>query len=376
MRKRFPLTFALAATSFAAGAAPSGASAQVASTPALPLAPRAQAPPATEESPRELPQYIRFLEASDALEKSTDGAVPSDRLQTAVVRFEKEGTQVDLVGVVHLGDAAYYEALREKLAGYDTVLYEMVGGPHRREEDLPGASAEIASLRQLQQLAKSFLGLEFQLDAIDYQAPNFVHADVAWAEFEKLMAARNETMLTLLERATALADAGEVAGLPSDPAASEAFLGRVFSAVLRGDSAELKRSVAPFLSEAESFIARLEGEDGTVLVSERNRVVMEKLAELRAERGKGTYAIFYGAGHMPDLERRLLEAGFEKGESLWHDAWTIPRGSSAASGTPPALDGILRLISESPEVKAGLEKLGTSLEDLGGAIKALPEGTR
>ena len=129
--------------------------------------------------------YIRYL---------SEGNDP-DRLQTAVVRFEKGNTMEDLVAVVHLGDAAYYENLNQWLKGYDKVLYEMVGGEiPPKGEALEGDQApdKVAAIHSLQTLAKSFLGLEFQLDGIDYEAANFVHADVNWDEINELMSARND----------------------------------------------------------------------------------------------------------------------------------------------------------------------------------------
>lgn len=313
------------------------------------------------ETASEAPDYIRFVESAGA----DDGA--ADLLQTATVRFWKGDETVDLVGVVHLGDASYYAELNERLADYDAVLYEMVGGPHRPEASAAGG---VGSLRQVQQLAKGFLGLEFQLDAIDYSPPTFVHADVAWDEMDALMKARNESFMTLFTRAAALAEGDAAPGMAADAAAMEATMKRVFGAVLSGNSAELKRSVAPFLSEAESFIDQIEGEDGTVLVGERNRVVMERLEALRRERGPGRYAVFYGAGHMPDFERRLLADGFAKGATTWHDAWSIPAGSADPVGVSP-VGGLLRLLSENPEVVKGLQDFGTILEDLGGALKSL-----
>lgn len=319
--------------------------------------------------------YIRYLGAAE------ESAIAApDRLQTSVATFEKGGVTVDLFGVVHLGDAAYYEVVQERLAGYDAVLYEMVGGPHSPDEAVEsdaaapagGSAPAMASIRGLQQIAKSILGLEFQTDAIDYTSPTFVHADVDWAELNELMTARNESMATLFARAASLSESGGVAGIPNDEAAMEAMMKRILSAVLTGNSAELKRSVAPLLSEAERFIAQLEGDDGTVLVSERNRVVMEKLAEILAERGPGRYAIFYGAGHMPDLEDRLLAEGFRKGKTEWLDAWSIPNGGAAA--TDPSVSPanfLLRMLSENPEVMTGLQELGTMLEDLGGAVKSV-----
>lgn len=315
--------------------------------------------------------YVRFVHAG----ASAGNAAPAapDRLQTAIAGFERGGERVDLVGVVHLADAAYYDELQRRLAGYDAVLYEMVGGPATAPQPETAPSEGVGAIRQFQQLAKGFLGLEFQLDGIDYSAPNFVHADVAWDEMDALMAARSQSFATLFTRAMSLAERGGLAGLPSDEAAMQAMAGRLFSAALSGNSAELKRSLAPFLSQAESLVVQIEGEDGTVLVGERNRVAMEKLAELRSRRPSGSYAILYGAGHMPDFEQRLLAAGFRKGATVWLDAWSIPApGSPEAAPTGPApLETLLRTLTEDPEVRRGLQELGTTLEQLGGAMKSL-----
>ncbi|NLT69087.1 MAG: TraB/GumN family protein [Verrucomicrobiaceae bacterium] len=315
--------------------------------------------------------YIRYEE---------EAGLPS-RLQTAVVRFEKGRSVVDLVGVVHLGDAAYYENLNELLKGYDAVLYEMVGGtsPGTSAATDPAAAPEMVSVRRLQELARSFLGLEFQIDRIDYSARNFVHADVAWGEFAALMQARNQNFATLFTRALSLAEEGGVAGFPNDEEAIAAMMQRIFAAVMSGDSNELKRSIAPFISESEEFITRLEGDDGTVLVSERNRVVMEVLAEESTVRGGGKFAVFYGAGHMPDLERRLLAAGFTKGESIWLDAWSIPDaeiagadGSGAAGGAPSSADVLGKLLEDNPGIMTTIQQLGSLLEALRAAAEGQP----
>lgn len=312
--------------------------------------------------------YIRYEEQA---------GLPS-RLQTAVVRFEKRGNLVDLVGVVHLGDAGYYENLNELLKEYDAVLYEMVGGasPGTGAAAAPEAAPEMVALRRLQEMARSFLGLEFQADRIDYSARNFVHADVAWGEFASLMQARNQSFSTLFTRALSLAEEGGVAGLPNDEEAMAAMMRRILAAVMSGDGNELKRGIAPLISESEAFITRLEGDDGTVLVSERNRVVMEVLAEESEVRGGGKFAIFYGAGHMPDLERRLLADGFTKGESIWLDAWSIPDAEVAAadaSGAAPSSADVLgRLLEDNPGIMTTIQQLGSLLESLRAAGEGQP----
>ncbi|MEX2579388.1 MAG: hypothetical protein WD342_10045 [Verrucomicrobiales bacterium] len=303
--------------------------------------------------------YVRFVEGEDGV----------DRLQTAGARFRRGGTTVDLVSVVHLADAAYFEELDEILAGYDAVLYEMVGGkfaPGSEENDSP---EEMLGVRSLQRMASSFLGLEFQLEGIDYSSPNFVHADIDWDEYGQLMAARNQSFATLFSRALNLAREGNVEGLPTSEAAMSGLLGRLVTAVRSGDGTELKRSMAPLLGESEGFIAQIEGEDGTVIVGERNRVVLEKLEEEMRRRGPGRFAIFYGAGHMPDLETRLLGEGFAKERVVWFDAWTMEESvvETDGAGDAPAettADLLLQIIAQNPEVMKVIRQLGSAMEGL------------
>jgi hypothetical protein len=51
---------------------------------------------------------------------------------------------------------------------------------------------------------------------------------------------------------------------------------------------------------------------------------MEVLAE-QIERGRRKLAIFYGAGHMPDFEKRLNELGFRQVAESWQIAWDMRR---------------------------------------------------
>ncbi|MDF1824600.1 MAG: hypothetical protein P1U68_08155 [Verrucomicrobiales bacterium] len=319
------------------------------------VAPSGSAP--TDKPSEELSDHIRYIEGPEA-----------DRLQTAVTRFQRGDDLVDLVSVVHLADATYYENLNRLLSGYDVVLYEMVGGAFSPEsaEAAESGNDEMTAVRQLQTMAKSFLGLEFQLEGIDYSASNFVHADAGWDLMSGLMEARNQNFSEIFTRAMALSQEGSIAGLPDTEADMNFMLGSLLTAVTTGDSNALKRLIAPFLSEAEGFITQLEGEDGTVLVTERNKLVMAKLSEEQASHGAGKYAVFYGAGHMPDLESRLIDEGYTKVETVWADAWTMGDGGSDSTSAPavaPA-DFFLNLLEENPEIMGTIQKMGEMLEQL------------
>lgn len=74
-----------------------------------------------------LPRWLRAVEEP---RKPEVGSSPESlRLELALRRYEapeRPGGEVTLVGVVHIGDAAYYEALATLLAEYDKVLFESV----------------------------------------------------------------------------------------------------------------------------------------------------------------------------------------------------------------------------------------------------------
>ena len=305
-----------------------------------------------ERTGAEVADYIRYVE---------EDAASESKLQTATTRFSRKDVIVDLVSVVHLGDAEYYGKLNDRLKDYDAVLYELMGGEFRKED----LDADVDPIQGLQQLAKAFLGLEFQLETIDYEAANFVHADVDWTQYGELMEARNQSFGTILERAMVPTEAGDHKGIATDEAAMNALMNQLVSAVLTGNSSTLKRSLAPFLGEAEELITEIEGEDGTVLITERNRVVMRRVNDVIAQ-GLKRLAVFYGAGHMPDLESRLLLEGFAKGESIWADAWVIPPfvPAKVTDSDDSPTDPTTSLLSPGSEIMGVLQKMSELMEAL------------
>lgn len=260
-------------------------------------------------------KYIRYTEEGKEA-----------KLQTAIAHFvrDRDGATVDLIAVIHVADLAYYDELDNRMIVYDAVLYEMVGGPYNKavEEDTRAEGSPLQGLAMVHGVIQSLLKLEYQKDGIDYMRKNFVHADVDWEKFQSLSAERNQTIISWFERATKLAESENLPGIPKDEKESRVVLSSLAGAVINGDATTLKRTLAPILSEAETLISRMEGKDGTVLVTERNKVALEVLRE-QLRFGKRKLAVLYGGGHMPDLEQRLLELGFRKANTEWLNAWDI-----------------------------------------------------
>ncbi len=252
--------------------------------------------------------FIRFVD------KETKG-----QLQVGVGTYRQDDVTVELVGAVHIADDAYYDALNERFKGYDALLFELVGDP----KDLFKTEGEEQPhfIRMLQSMMTNLLKLEHQLDGIDYKAPNFVHADLTMEAFMKLQKERGETLFTLIQRAMREELAAQEAGKPR----MQVGFGQLFRALTSGDTASgLKLLVAEQFDQAEALIDASEEGGGTVLVTERNKQVIKILTE-QLEEGDKKIGVFFGAGHLPDLERRVLELGFEKSAQEWLTAWDIPK---------------------------------------------------
>ncbi|EMI54602.1 putative secreted protein [Rhodopirellula sallentina SM41] len=243
-------------------------------------------------------------------------------MQTATVRYVgKPGTKyagkiVDLVGVVHIGQAEYYEALKTQLAGYDKVLYELVApdGTRIRPEDLQKRRSLLASM---QTGMKDMLNLEYQLEKIDYMAENFRHADMSPDEFAEDLARRGDSVWKMVARMMG-------AGLASQSANSEA--GLLLALFSKDRSKMLKRAMAGQLIDIEMVSAGLDDSNGeNTLIKGRNRKAFEILKE-ELDGETQTAAVFYGAGHLPDMADRLInEFEMEPTQTTWLDAWDLTR---------------------------------------------------
>ena len=108
-----------------------------------------------------LPRWLRAVEEP---RKPEVGSSPESlRLELALRRYEapeRPGGEVTLVGVVHIGDAAYYEALATLLAEYDKVLFESVApaganGVHGSDDSERAARTREAMLGSLSKLAQT-----------------------------------------------------------------------------------------------------------------------------------------------------------------------------------------------------------------------------
>ena len=262
--------------------------------------------------------YIRIMDK--------DGEPVS--LQTSILRFvpkpgskwAKEGITVDLIGAVHIGEKSYYESLNRQFRGYDAMLYELVA-PEGTVVPRGGGERGANPISALQGGMKSLLDLEFQLEQVDYTKRNFVHADMSPKEMADSMKERGESVLKMIFKMM-----GQGFAQQSKQQVSDVEV--LMSLFAKDRSRRLKRLMAKQILDMETLNAALSGPDGSnTLIGERNRKALEVMTREINEKRRKRIAIFYGAGHLPDFERRLTaNHGMQRLDQVkWLTAWDLSR---------------------------------------------------
>ena len=245
-----------------------------------------------------------------------------ERLETAVASYRftdgpLKGSTVDLIGAVHVGERSYYQELNKRFADYDAVLFELVADPEYRMPGRKDREGVINPVSSLQVALKDSLELEFQLDEVDYEAKNFVHADMTPAEFMADMRKRKDSFASMFARVLGSAIAAQATHGNQDAA--------LMAAMLAPDRAmAMRRVMAAQFERAEVEMAGLQDASGrSTLVTERNNKALDVMRQ-RLEAGDRKVAIFYGAAHLPDMHEKLLERfNAEHTGTEWLTAWKL-----------------------------------------------------
>jgi len=288
-------------------------------------------------------------------------AYPDDdtvELQIASRRFSPargRGPVVWLVGASHIGESNYYASLQKQLDANTLVLYEGVGEHSRRARPpkaqpspppkppqrttataTTNASAEDYSLQDT--MARS-LGLVFQMQAMNYDRTNFFNSDLSIAEIQSLMQPGGAATDARPGGTAATANDESNAAFQDLLKAMDgsSSLGMVLKGVMQliGGSprmqAMMKLALIETLGVLRADPSRMKGLPPDmqklleVLIRERNKVVIEDLRrELKRARPGTSIAVFYGAGHLPDLEMRIRnDLKLRPAEDQWLPAFSV-----------------------------------------------------
>jgi hypothetical protein len=290
--------------------------------------PEADKPEAAGEKTPEAPKFIRL--------RRDDSNKPL-AMETAVVRFvsdSRPGVAVDLIGAVHIADKGYYDELNKLFESYEVLLYELVApeGTTIPKGGRKGGNSH--PIGALQDGMGSLLELQHQLSCIDYTKANFVHADMSPEEFSKTMTDRGESFFQMFMRMMGQGMAQNAAG---GKGSNDVDL--LFALFSRDRATKLKIAMAEQFENLEGQMSVLE--DSTI-IGQRNRKCFEVL-EKQLKDGKKSIGVFYGAGHFPDMEKRLVaDFGMKRESEKWLIAWQL--GKKPAE-QPPA--------PEKPDAKPG-----------------------
>lgn len=283
----------------------------------------------------------------------TNGPTGAVELQVAVrklVPTNGTGPVLWLAGASHIGETNYYAQLQRHLDAQALVFFEGIHAGRKRDgtnsvvsekpatNSVPAAPPEAAAKpgerTSLQLDLAESLGLVFQLEAINYARTNFINSDLSVKELRELMdkddepatpdspkeKRKNEAFESLLKAMDgnslfgSLLKAGFklVGSNPKFQAMTKLALIEALGGI-RGDLSRMK-------SLPEDMQRLME-----VLIQSRNDAVLKDVrAELKRPTPPASISIFYGAGHMEDLERRLRrEFGYRVESDLWLPAFSV-----------------------------------------------------
>jgi len=224
-----------------------------------------------------------------------------------------EGVHVDLIGVVHFADEAYYKMLQKFFKAYDVVLYEMIAPKNSAAID-PGNSF----LSHFQHNMGKAMGMVSQMDTINYRCDNFVRADLTPNEVIEKFFEKNRGFWSAFKNSLSMQLTMQQCGVGkhmTGDAMIEAYRSK-------DKASKLKLIMAKELEASEKAFIKLEEDGPTTIIGDRNKAAIDVLIEEKEKHKK--LAIFYGAAHMADMEARLQrDLGFEKTGHYWFTAWDI-----------------------------------------------------
>lgn len=267
------------------------------------------------------------------------------RMEIAVrdyVPISGKGPTVRLVGVSHIAERAYYEAIQARLDAADLVLFEGVGSS---SSDFKRAPSQRKKDHLYTKMADA-LGLVTQFEGIDYRRDHFVNADLS----VEAMSAK------LAEEVAGGGEAGEAARVAQGQMATLTRMLQGGGGGLTGMAINLligaiersPRMRATVLlgivdmdpSGPKEGFAKVGGKGGErlsrLILEDRNEAALDALAD---ELGKGTpdsrvVAVFYGAAHLPGMEDALIRRhGYVPSRTEWLKALEV---DPAAAGMSPA----------------------------------------
>lgn len=188
--------------------------------------------------------------------------------------------------------------------------------------DLTKATDDKSGISDIQSSIAKALGLQYQLDAIKYDRGHFINSDMTMNELKAALknsgaSGQEKDLIQMLE------------GMPQMGSLVQGFLNIVsqspqIQAMVRMMMIEVLGS-SDDLMQGDAIAKGPMGKLMSVLVMDRNRVVVQDLKRaLESKSARTSVALFYGAGHMADLESTITrELNYHPVETIWNPAFDV-----------------------------------------------------
>ncbi len=197
------------------------------------------------------------------------------------------------------------------------------------ETPRPSPGEEKEGSGGIQKQLASSLGLVFQPEAMNEGGPNWRNSDMSVDQVQERMDAAG-------------VDAAPLFNMLSGESFAAKFAGLMLKLVTASETsrAMTKLMMVEMLGSADQLLEAGAGGMGVgnaagfmkVLIDDRNAVVMADLERIvRTEPDVRTVGILYGAGHLADMESRLVDLGYTPVEDEWFPAITVDLAGSNLS---------------------------------------------
>jgi hypothetical protein len=218
-------------------------------------------------------------------------------VRSAVITMQRPGAQlcIKLFPMLHLGTAAFYKQVTERLSRCQVVVVEGVGGQSVLTRALTMAYRSPARSKRL--------GLVVQ--DIDYGALAIAGVELVTPDLTGEQVSRGWRTVPWLHRLGVVASV-PVFGLGLRLFGSRYMLGRYLATDdLPTELDEQVRELSPAMTK--------------LIVDDRDRLVAEALDALVSARGAEpiVVGVVYGAGHMPAVVHALAACGFKPRNAEW-----------------------------------------------------------
>ncbi len=313
------------------------------------IADRSAAPtaPSTTLHPTPGGNYTRLL-------KKTDGTYASQYASRAFLPQNGKGPRIILISAIHIGSQPYYEELQKLMDAQDLLLFEGIS-KHPDDFKKRAEDPQLKSTGLYGRLAKA-LGLVPQIIAINYNHDHFINADLSPDKLRQILEDEvkkggkdgedAKKAIAQFQELTQMLS-GEMGGLKGalikllinivelNPSMRDMVLLQIASADASGNT----KGISPRLN--------------SLIIHDRNdaamQVLREQLAKVPAPKSIG---IFYGAAHLADMEKTLVESfGYRSdGEDIWLTAFTFdPSQSKLKEKDIKNYTAKANLVEEEPE---------------------------